>query len=190
MIPSKQGMQFISESRGESLVVSATTALREWGSVSQRRDLDLDLSDCMDRAPGVGLGLAIAQPERKVLVMDCSSVLRTNLGSLVTIGNAAPQNLVHFVMEDGDHLSTDGLPIPGLDNINFRALAEDGGYARIYQFDNLEELMYSLEEVLEGPGPTFVSLKVYHEGDIPAYPTRSMADSLKAVKESLESEPS
>jgi len=190
VIPSQQGMQLINECRGEALVVSATTALREWGSISERRDLDLDLSDCMDKAPGVGLGLAIAQPERKVLVLDHGSVLRTNLGSLVTIGNAAPSNLVHFVMEDQDHPSTDGLPIPGMDNINFRALAEDGGYARIYQFDNLEDLMFSMEEVIEGPGPTFVSLKVYHDRDIPAYPTRSMADSLKTVRESLDSTPS
>ncbi len=187
MIPSQQGMQLINEHRGESLVVSATTALREWGSISGRRELDLDLSDCMDKAPGVGLGLAIAQPERKVVVLDSGTLLRTNLGSLVTIGNAAPSNLVHFVMEDGDHLSTDGLPIPGIDNINFGALAEDGGYARIYEFDNLEDLMYSLEEVMEGPGPTFVSLKVYHDGDIPDYPPRTMADSLKEVKESLDS---
>ncbi len=179
-------MQLINERRGDSLVVSATTALREWSSLSERRELDVDLSDCMDKAPGVGLGVALAQPGRKVLVLDCGSVLRTNLGSLVTIGNAAPANLVHFVLEDGDHLSTDGLPISGMDNINFRALAEDGGYAHTYQFDNLEDLMYSLEEVISSPGPTFVSLKVYYDGDIPAYPARSMADSMKSVRETLE----
>ena len=186
MIPSDQAMKLINERRGDSLVVSATIALREWSSVSERRDLDLDLSDCMDKAPGVGLGIALAQPDRKVLILDCDSVLRTNLGSLVTIGNVAPENLVHFVLEDGSHLSTDGLPITGMDKINFRALAEDGGYVRTYQFDNLEDLMFSMEEVLSGSGPTFVSLKVYHDGDLPDYPKRSMAESLKSVRETLE----
>ena len=167
-------------------MVSATVALREWSAVSERRDLDLDLSDCMDKAPGVGLGIALAQPDRKVLILDCDSLLRTNLGSLVTIGNVAPENVVHFVLEDGSHTSTDGVPIAGMDKINFKALAEDGGYTRTYQFDNLEDMMYGLEEVLDGTGPTFVSLKVFHDTDLLNYPERSMADSLKSVRETLE----
>ena len=40
--------------RGDALVVSTSSALREWSQVSEQRDLDLDLTDCMDRAPAVG----------------------------------------------------------------------------------------------------------------------------------------
>ncbi|MEC9272841.1 MAG: thiamine pyrophosphate-binding protein, partial [Chloroflexota bacterium] len=76
--------------RNGALVVSTSSALRDWSQVSERRDLDVDLSDCMDRAPAVGLGLALAQPEGKVLVLDCDSTLRTNLGGLATIGESNP----------------------------------------------------------------------------------------------------
>ena len=124
-----------------------------------------------------------------MLVLDCDSTLRTNLGSLVTVGTVAPRNLVHVLFEDGTHVSTDGLPIPGLDKINFKSLAEDGGYLKTYQFDNLEDLVIGLEDVLEGDGPTFVSLKVVHDRDMPDYPARSMEESLKSVREALERDP-
>ena len=186
MIPSLEAIKAINNRRRDAVVVSATAALREWGSVSHRRELDMDLSDCMDKAPSVGLGIALGRPDRKVLVLDCDSTIRTNLGSLITVGTAAPRNLVHILFEDSAHISTDGLPIPGLDRINFRALAEDGGYLKTYQFDNLEDLVISLQEVLEGDGPTFVSLKVVHDRDMPGYPTRSMEESLKSVKDALE----
>ena len=186
MIPSREAIKVIDTQRGDAVVVSATAALREWSSVSRCRELDLDLSDCMDKAPSVGLGIALAQSHRKVMVLDCDSVLRTNLSSLITVGNAAPENLVHFLFEDGSHMSTDGQPIRGLDSINFRALAESGGYLSTYQFDNLEEFVISLQEVLEAVGPTFVSLKVVHDGDLPDYPARTMGESLKAVREALE----
>jgi len=186
LIPSLEAIKAINAWRRDAVVVSTTAALREWGSVSQCRELDLDLSDCMDKASSVGLGIALAQPHQKVLVLDCDSVLRANLSSLMTVGRAAPQNLVHFLFEDGSHISTDGQPIPGMDRINFKALAEGGGYPRTYQFDSLEELVISLQEVLEGAGPVFVCLKVFHDRDLPAYPARTMEESLKAIKACLE----
>ena len=90
--------------RRDALVVSTSAALREWSRVSERRELDLDLMDCMDRAPAVGLGLALAQPTGKVLVLDCDATLRTNLGGLATIGESGPDNLVHFVFDDASRL--------------------------------------------------------------------------------------
>ena len=188
MMPSLEAIKAINARRGDAVVVSATAALREWSSVSRRKELDLDLSDCMDKAPSVGLGVAMAQPHKKVLVLDCDTVLGMDLGSLVTVGNAAPQNLVHVLFEDGSYTATDGRPISGLDRINFKALAEAGGYPRTYRFDDLEEFVISLQEVLEGVGPTFVSLKVVHDRELPDYPTRTMGESLQAVKMALEQE--
>ena len=102
MIPSREVARAINYHRRESLVVSTSAALRDWHQVSDRRDLDIDLTDCMDRAPAVGLGLSIAQPNRRILVLDCDATLRTDLASLATIGEAAPGNFVHFVLEDAD----------------------------------------------------------------------------------------
>ena len=185
MIPSLEAIKAINTRRGDAVVVSASGALMEWSSVSGRRELDLDLSDCMHNAPSVGLGIALAQPSRKTLVLDCEILLRTNLGGLVTVGAAAPENLVHFLFEDGDHVSAEGHPLQALDRVDFQAFAEAVGYISTYQFDNLEDLDIGLQEVLEAAGPTFVSLKVVHDQDMHYYPARPMAESFRAVKDAL-----
>ncbi len=171
--------------RKDAVVVSTSSALREWCLVSQRRDLDVDLKDCMDRAPAVGLGLALAQPGGKVLVLDCDATLRTDLGSLATIGESQPGNLVHLVFDDGSHQSTQGMPIKELDNLDFQAMASGAGYAKTYRFDQLEELLIGLEEAMAQEGPVFVLVKVSRDGDAPPMPERTMAEGWNEVRNAL-----
>ncbi len=185
MIPSTEAARAISFHRQDAVVVSTSSALRDWNQVSERRDLDIDLTDCMDRAPGVGLGLSLAQPERKVLVLDCDATLRTDLGSLATIGESRPENLVHFVFDDATHVSTQGIPLDGLDNINFASMAQGAGYTRTFQFDNPEELFIGMEEVMRETGPVFVVVKVIHDQDLAPFPDRSMAEGWSQVRETL-----
>ena len=94
MILSSQAVEAIGRLRGDAVVVATMTALREWGAVSRRPELDLDLVGAMGKASSMALGVALARPKRKVLVLDCDGSLLMNLGSLVTIGNLAPANLV------------------------------------------------------------------------------------------------
>ena len=185
MIPSMEATKAINYHRNDALVVATSAALREWNVVSEQRNLDIDLSDCMDRAPAVGLGLALAQPDSKVLVLDCDATLRTDLGGLATIGESKPDNLVHFVFDDATHVSTDGIPIRGLDSINWLSMAEGAGYAKLYQFDALEEFLIGLEEVMVQKGPVFVLVKVYREPELLPFPERTMAESWGSVRETL-----
>ncbi len=187
MIPSMEATKAVNFHRKDALVVSTSSALREWSQVSERRDLDIDLSDCMDRAPAVGLGLALAQPQGKVLVLDCDSTLRTNLGGLATIGESSPENLVHFVFDDVSSASTSGLPIKEMDNLDLAQIALSSGYAKAYEFDKLEEFLIGLEEVMRQTGPVFVRVKVFRDGDPLPFPERSMAQGWAEVKENLSS---
>ena len=184
-IPYREAARAVSYHRGDSLVVSTSAALREWSQVSERRDLDLDLMDCMDRAPAVGLGLALAQSSGKVLVLDCDATLRTNLGGLATIGESRPSNLVHFVFDDASRSSTGGTPIKELDHLDLVRMAESSGYSRAYHFDRLEELLIGLEEAMEQEGPVFVLISVYQDGEAPSFPDRPMAEGWAQMRETL-----
>ncbi len=185
MIPSIEATKAINFHRNDAIVVSTSSACRDWNVISEKRHLDVDLTDCMDRAPAVGLGLALAQPERKVLVLDCDATLRTDLGGLATVGEMRPQNMVHFVFDDANHLSTEGLPIRGMDNLNLMAMAEGAGYPKRYEFDTVEELFIGLEEVMVQEGPVFVIIKVFRDVDEPPLPERSMAESWGLVRQTL-----
>lgn len=188
MIPSIEAARAIDFHRKDALVVATSAALRDWNQVSKRRDLDIDLTDCMDRAPAVGLGLSLAHPDRKVLVLDCDATLRTDLAGLATIGESKPENFVHFVFEDAAFTSTDGIPIRGMDNLDFAAIAQASGYAKTYQFDSLEDMLIGLEEVMVQTGPTFVVVKVLRDDIVPPFPARSMAEGWAEVRETLSSE--
>lgn len=185
MIPAIQAARAINFHRKDALVVATSAALRDWNQVSQRRDLDVDLTDCMDRAPAVGLGLSLARPDRKVLVLDCDATLRTDLAGLATIGESSPENFVHFVFEDAAYTSTDGLAIRGMENLDFAAIARASGYARTYEFDSLEDLLIGLEEAMVQAGPTFVVVKVLRDENPPPLPERSMSEGWAEVRETL-----
>ena len=79
MIPATEAARIINRHRDQAVVVSTSKALREWSQVSERRDLDVDLLDCLDKAADVALGISLARPELKVLVrlyIPVSIVLR------------------------------------------------------------------------------------------------------------------
>ncbi len=189
MIQSREVARAINYHREDALVVSTSAALREWHQVSERRDLDVDLTDCMDRAPAVGLGLSLAQPDRRILVLDCDATLRTDLAGLATIGEVSPGNLVHFVLEDADHTSTEGVPIAGLDRIDFVGLAQSSGYAHACRYDDLEELLIGMEEIMRRPGPVLVAVKVISGPEPSPFPERSMADGWAEVRNNLAEKP-
>jgi thiamine pyrophosphate-dependent acetolactate synthase large subunit-like protein len=66
----------------------------------------------MGLASSIGLGLAIAQPDLRVFVVDGDGSLLMNLGSLATIGALKPPNLVVVVMDNAEYATTGGQKTP------------------------------------------------------------------------------
>ena len=108
-------------------------------------------------------GLALAHPERKIIVLDGDGSLLMNLGTLVTIANKRPENLYHFVFENGVYAVTGGQPTPGSDSVSFQNMAKDSGYVAAYEIEDTEELATSVGSILEEKGPVLICLKVQPE---------------------------
>jgi phosphonopyruvate decarboxylase len=141
----------------------------------------------MSKASSFGLGLALARPDRKMVVLDGDGGLLMNLGSLVTIANMAPANLVHFVFENGVYRTSGGQPIPGKLKVDFAAMAKDAGFEKVYTFSNGEDFSSNVKQILHEKGPTFVYLKVavHVEEKLPPFPTRTTADCFRHLKKAL-----
>ena len=107
----------------------------------------------MGKASSLGLGLALGRPERRVWVLDGDGSLVMNLGSLVTIAQQAPANLLHVLLENGVYEVTGGQPVPGAGLADFATMARAAGYRSAYRFDTLAALEASLDEVLAAPRP-------------------------------------
>ncbi len=170
MMDSFEALKVISRHRGEAIVVPTMTSGFEWPQVSTNPRLDLPFGGAMGKSSSIGLGLALARPDRKVIVLDGDGSLLMNLGSLVTIVNMAPPNLIHFVFENSVYRTTGGQPIPLAGKFSWAALARDIGYTKVHEFEKLESLKDNIETIVNQKGPTFVCLKVPPLTERPPYP--------------------
>ena len=189
MIPAGEAIRTVNDNRADAIVVATMTPTRYWKRVSGRPELDLPIYGGMGKASSVGLGLALARPDTRVLVLDGDGSLLMNLGTLVTIAGQAPPNLVHFVFEDGVYFTTGGQPVPGAGTFDLAAIAKNAGFRESFEFDDLEEFATDLPGLLERRGPTFVCLKVFHADDTPGLDMQSTKDAVKRVREKLEDGP-
>ena len=145
--------------RGEDIVVAVFHAAFDLLRI-QPHALNYYFVGAMGLASSHGLGIALGRPDKRVLVLDGDGSLLMNLGSLVTIGAAAPKNLVHFVFENGTYEANGAHPIPGQGKVDFVGLARAAGYRACYEFAELKEFSDQIGTVLLQDGPVFVNLKV------------------------------
>ena len=186
MIDSLEAQKVISQHRGSAIVVTTMSTNFEWSQVSTNPDMDLMFSGAMGKASSVGLGLALAQPDKKVIVLDGDGSLLMNLGSLVTIANLAPPNLVHFVFQNSVYRTTGGQPIPCVGGISFIGLAKAAGYASVHEFADLESLEGNVETVMNQVGPTFVCLKLVPVSERSPFPLTTFLSIIPRFKAALQ----
>jgi phosphonopyruvate decarboxylase len=136
------------------------TPARDWMLLPQD-PLDLVLvPSAMGSAPSMGLGLALAQPNRRVIVCNGDGSMLMNLGSLVSIVNARVTNLVVIVFVNGTYEVTGSQPVPGAGVVDYAALARAAGFESVYQYASNDTWRRDVRQVLEAHGPTFVALAV------------------------------
>ena len=166
MIKNIDACRAIEEYRGDSRVVSTMGAGNPrfgWPTVTRNETHDIPIGGAMGKASSFSLGLALAHPEKRCIVLDGDGSLIMNLGSLATIGGKAPSNLYHFVFENGCYAVNGGQPIPAEGKINFKDLALGAGYVSAYDFDNLEEFVTNLGRILASSGPVLINLRILPE---------------------------
>jgi len=156
-------LKIFNEHRGDAIVIPGRAG-RHWVAISTRPELDLPLGDpAMGGHASFALGLALARPERKVIVFDSEGDLLMGLGTLATIAEQAPQNLYHFLLDNECYATTGGQPVPNAGNVSYDAIARGAGYPRAFAFDRLEDLAINLSGILARPGPVLVAMKVVPE---------------------------
>jgi sulfopyruvate decarboxylase subunit beta len=142
----------------DQIVVATYSTATDWLSINDR-PLNYFSFGAMGLASSHGLGLALARPERRVVVLDGDGSLLMNLGSLVSIAAAAPKNLVHLVCHNECYEANGGHPLPNPD-VDFAGLARSAGYAQVHEFSELKSFEQQVGHVLAQEGPVFATLRV------------------------------
>lgn len=185
MILSLDAIKAINRDRNDAIMVTTMTPSKYWASVSTNNDMDIPVVGAMGKASSLALGLALARPDKRVVVLDGDGALLMNLGSLVTIADQEPENLVHFVFEDGVYYTTGGQPIPGAGRVSLAGIAKDAGYRESHEFDNLEDLASELPNIMKAKGPIFVCLKVTHGDELPDVNIGTLGDAMRRTQAKL-----
>ena len=167
MIRRDAALRLLAERFDTEIVVGAYSTAFDWIHIRPRHPLNFTSVGAMGLASSHGLGFALACPDRRVIVLDGDGSLLMNLGSLVTIGNLQPANLVHFVFENGTYEANGGHPTPARERTDFAGLARAAGYALAVSFEDFVELEERLDAILAAQGPIFVALKVVPGEDSP-----------------------
>jgi thiamine pyrophosphate-dependent acetolactate synthase large subunit-like protein len=184
----REALEVLAAHRGRRLVVTTHGSVDLWVSLS---DTPLDFAyvpASMGQGPALGLGLALAQSHRGVVVLCGDGHLLMNLGCLVTLASH-PADLFLVVIDNGVYEVTGGQPVPGAGRTDFAGLARAAGIARVYSCDTAEEWRGTAAEALSGPGPVVIWLKVApRAGERAPTAMRPMREQLARLQRALEAE--
>ena len=158
----RAAIEVVHAARGpRDIVVTTMMAARDWMTLPPH-PLDMVLvPSAMGHATSMGLGLALAQPDRKVIVCNGDGSMLMNLGSLVSIAAADPANLLVIVFVNEAYAVTGAQPLPGAAAVSYDALAIGAGFRACGEYRSLREFRDALPRWIARRGP---ALLVAHVG--------------------------
>ena len=117
----------------------------------------------------MALGLALALPHRKVVAFDGDGSLLLNLGSLATIANQHPRNLIHIVFDNECYESSRGAPTATAGQADLAAVARGCGFANVVTAGTLAEFEAAFSQASKSGDLYLILAKVEPgAGDVPA----------------------
>ena len=163
MMDAAEILKAFSPHRGNAIVVPGRGG-RHWVEFSDKPNRDLPLGDpAMGGHASFAMGLALAQPDEKIVLFDSDGDIQMAMGILATIAEQQPKNFYHFMLDNEVYATTGGQPVPHARTIAYHDVARACGYPRTYAYDNLESFSINVERILGEPGPVFTWLKVRPE---------------------------
>jgi len=118
------------------------------------------LEHAMGLASSIGLGIALAKPERKVVVIDGDGSVLMNLGTFTTMARYAPANLTHLVFDNESLLSVGGFPTATATGTDLAGIAAAAGVPRTETVSTLDAFIRAFDEALGAGDLTTIVAKV------------------------------
>jgi thiamine pyrophosphate-dependent acetolactate synthase large subunit-like protein len=107
----------------------------------------------------IALGVALAQPRRRVIALEGDGSLLMQLGCLTTIAAVAPKNLTLIVMDNGVYQITGGQPTPAASTTDIIAVARGCGVESAWASDE-EDFERLLDNALAATQPQLIAARI------------------------------
>ena len=172
----EEAIDVVLDTMSADTVYAATTgrATRELFWLRERRGeskkCDFLNVGSMGHASSVALGIAMAKPERHVVVLDGDSAAMMHMGALTMVSKLQVPNYMHIILNNGAHESVGGQPSAG-HKVDFTKIAEACGYQTVGKPVTTKEGLVEAIKVLKDCGKaTFIDMRIHKglSGDLPA----------------------
>lgn len=108
----------------------------------------------------IALGVALAQPKRRVFGLEGDGSLLMQLGTLSTIATLAPKNLTMVVMDNGIYQITGAQPTPAAATADLVAIAQASGLANSTWAADEEDFERLIDQSLAADGPMLIGVRI------------------------------
>jgi thiamine pyrophosphate-dependent acetolactate synthase large subunit-like protein len=172
MIERRDLVRLLLRDRGDLLVVSGLGSATWDVAAAGDHPLNFYLWGAMGGTAMIGLGLALARPDRRVAVITGDGDMLMGIGSLATIGVKAPKNLAIVVLDNAHYGETGMQPSHTQAGVDLVTVARGCRFrdaraiSRIEEADEIRSLLH------HGEGPTFVSAPIVPEDTPRVLPLR------------------
>jgi len=171
--------------RGDALVVAGLGAPCWDTTAAGDHALNFYAWGGMGGAAMIGLGLALAQPRRRVIVITGDGELLMGLGSLATIGVQQPRNMAVVVM-DNEHYGETGMQATHTRfGVDLSAIAKGAGFRAAGTVYSESQLKAWIPRLHRQPGPVFAAIKVTTQPAPLVLPPRDGAHLKNRFREAL-----
>ena len=147
----------------DDLPVITGLSVASYDSVAARgadHPLTFNLHGALGGAPMVGLGLALAQPTKRILVLMGDFDFIMGMRALASIRTNAPKNLAIAVFDNGISGETGGQATASHWGVNFASMAIAANWPVVRSVSTVNEVEPAIEDLHSKDGPVFVNFKV------------------------------
>ena len=169
MLNKEECLKIIASQRTDEIVITTMGTSVPWAKISSHPLDYASVGSAMGHAADLALGISLAKPDKKVVVLNGDGSMLMCLGTLATITGLQkiPTNYLLFLCDNGTYEVTGNQPIPRNTDLSWTTIAEGVGFQEVYEFDDVEKLQIKLPKIWNETGPIFVSLKIEQANEPP-----------------------
>lgn len=174
MIDRREATRIVAELAGDNPIVSSVgNPTFDLVGVADRPE-NFYVWNSMGMASSIGLGLALAQPDRRVVVLDGDGALLMNLGSLATATMAAVTNLVHVVWDNGGWEITGAQPAGTAFGVDLATIARGAGFRNAVGLDTPDAFRDAFAAAMSAGDSWFIAARIEPGGALKNRPSKTL----------------
>lgn len=185
MLDKYQCLERLAAQRTEEVVITTMSVVMPWDRVSNHPLDFASANSAMGHAADFAYGLALAQPDRRIITLNGDGSMLMCLGTLVTIAQRPLSNYVLVILDNGRYEVTGNQTLPAADRYCFAAMARAAGIEKVWTVASEAAFESALPDLFGAPGPLVFVWKIQPSDEAPPKPADPMAERAWRLRSAL-----